>query len=153
MKTSPGDKQLPYIVAFSQLSVKVEIAGNTHGCLKMVNPQGFRHSGFLNARAEADVRHCSRLKHLHSEVHTAVHNGERVYFACACSLADNTQRMRMHEVHVMPDKETLCIHGRMHAAPFRAAPLSAWSDHCHEKAGNLIIHFIKEKPSKNSSDI
>lgn len=132
---------------------EVKIAGNMQGCLKMVNPEGFRHSGFLNARAEADVRHCSCLKHLHSEVRTAVHNDERVYFACTCSLADNTQRMRMHGVYVMPDKETLCIHGRKHAVAFRAAPLSAWSDNCAEKAGNLIIHFIKEKPLKNCSDI
>lgn len=123
----------------------MEIAGNTHGCLKMVNPEGFRHSGFLNVRAEADVRHCSCLKHLHSEVRTAVHNGECVYFACTLSLADNTQRMRMHGVYVMPDKE--------HAVAFRAAPLSAWSDHCAEKVGNLIIHFIKEKTSKNRSNI
>lgn len=104
MKTSPGDKQLPYIVAFSQLSVtqkKVEIAGNTHGCLKMVNPEGFRHSGFLNARAEADAWHCSCSKHLHSEVHTAVHNDEPVYFVCARSLIDNTQRMRMYGVYCM----------------------------------------------------
>ncbi len=57
----------------------------------MVNPEGFRYSGFLNARAEANIRHCSCLKHLHSEVHTAVHNDERVYFASTHSLADNTQ--------------------------------------------------------------
>jgi len=85
----------------------VEIAGNMQGCLKMVNPEGFRYSGFLNARAEANVLHCSCLKHLHSEVRTAVHNDERVYFASTHSLADNTQRMRMHGVYVMPDKETL----------------------------------------------
>ncbi len=70
---------------------EVEIAGNMQGCLKMVNPEGFRYSGFLNARAEANIRHCSCLKHLHSEVHTAVHNDERVYFASTHSLADNTQ--------------------------------------------------------------
>lgn len=85
----------------------LEIAGNMHGCLKMVNPEGFRHSGFLNAWAEADVRCCSCLKHLHSEVQTAVHNGKCVYFVCACSLADNTLCMRMHEEYVMPDRDSL----------------------------------------------
>lgn len=118
----------------------------------MVNPEGFRHSGLLNTSTEADIRRCSCMKHLHSEVRTAVRKGKRVYFACACCSADNTQRMRMHGEHVMPDKETLCIHGRTRAVPFRAVPLSAWPDYCAKKAreANLIIHCIQEKPSKTA---
>lgn len=111
----------------------------------MVNPKGFRHSGLLNTSTEADIQRCSCMKHLHSEVGTAVHNGKRVYFVCACCLADNTQRMRMHGEYAMPDKETLCIHGR-------TQPGLAWPDYCAEKARevNLIIHFIQEKPSKTA---
>jgi len=60
--------------------------------------------------------------------------------------------MRMHGEYAMHDKETLCIHGRTRAVPFRAVPLSAGPDYCVEKAreANLIIHSIQEKPSKTA---
>jgi len=81
VKTSPGGKQLLYIVNFFptvNLRENKEIARNTHGCLKIVNSEGFRHSSLLNASTEADIRCCSCMKHSHSEVCTAVHNGKHV---------------------------------------------------------------------------